>query len=54
MSIAYCNEFLRECTESKLHDRGVYNEMKDDYLNYRAEAYLIRAREYLNNSLLRC
>ena len=35
MSIAYCNEFLRECTEGKLQDRGLWDEMKDDYLNYR-------------------
>lgn len=46
MSIAYCNELLRECTETKLHDRGVYEEMKDDYLYYRAEASFIRAYCY--------
>ena len=46
MSIAYCNEFLRECTEGKLQDRGLWDEMKDDYLNYRAEARFIRAYCY--------
>lgn len=46
MSIAYCNEFLRECTQSKLQERGLWDEMKDDYLNYRAEARFIRAYCY--------
>lgn len=46
MSIAYCNEFLRESTESKLNERGLYNEMKDEYLYYRAEASFIRAYCY--------
>lgn len=46
MSIAYCNELLRECTEAKLHERGVYEEMKDDYRYYRAEATFIRAYCY--------
>lgn len=46
MAIAYCNEFLRECTESKLQSRGLWNEMKDDYLTYRAEARFIRAYCY--------
>ncbi len=46
MSIAYCNEFLRESTESKLNERGLYNEMKDEYLYYRAEATFIRAYCY--------
>lgn len=46
MSIAYCNEFLRECTQSKLQDRGLWDQMKDDYLNYRAEARFIRAYCY--------
>ncbi|MCD8387284.1 MAG: RagB/SusD family nutrient uptake outer membrane protein [Bacteroidales bacterium] len=47
MSIAYCNEFLRECTEGKLHHYGLYEHFKDDYLNYRAEARLIRAYCYV-------
>ncbi len=46
MSIAYCDEILRECTEGKLNDRGLWNEMKDDYLAYRAEARFIRAYCY--------
>ncbi len=46
MSIAYCNEFLRECTPDKMQDRGVWNDMSADYLNYRAEARFIRAYCY--------
>ena len=46
MSIAYCDEMLRECTEDKLNSRGLWNEMKDDYTYYRAEARFIRAYCY--------
>lgn len=46
MSIAYCDEILRECTESKLESRGLWDEMKDDYTFYRAEARFIRAYCY--------
>ncbi len=46
MSIAYCNEFLRECTASKLQSRGLWNQFQNDYLSYRAEARLIRAYCY--------
>lgn len=46
MSIAYCNELLRECTEDKLKSRGLWNEMKGDYMAYRAEARFIRAYCY--------
>lgn len=46
MTIAYTNEILRECTESKLQERGVWDALKDDYLNYRAEARFIRAYCY--------
>ena len=46
MSIAYCNEFLRECTEEKLKDRGLWEELRGDYLTYRAEARFIRAYAY--------
>ena len=46
MSIAYCNEFLRECTESKLKERGLWEKLGDDYLAYRAEARFIRAYAY--------
>lgn len=47
MSIAYCNEMLRECTEDKLQSRGVWNELKDECQYYRAEARLIRAYCYV-------
>ncbi len=46
MAIAYCNEFLRECTEDNMKDRGVYDEMANDYRAYRAEARFIRAYCY--------
>lgn len=46
MSINYCNELLRECTESKLKERGVYDALKDEYAYYRAEARFIRAYAY--------
>lgn len=46
MSIAYCNELLRECTPAKLQQRGVWEEMQDDYAGYRAEARFIRAYCY--------
>lgn len=46
MSIAYCNEILRECTEDKIKGRGLWEEMQDDYLYYRAEARFIRAYCY--------
>lgn len=46
MSINYCNEFLRESTENKLRDRGLYDELKDEISYYRAEARFIRAYCY--------
>jgi hypothetical protein len=46
MSIAYCDEMLRECTESKLRDRGLWNDMQNDYNFYRAEARFIRVYCY--------
>nr|WP_321374890.1 RagB/SusD family nutrient uptake outer membrane protein [uncultured Bacteroides sp.] len=46
MSIAYCDELLRECTEEKLKDRGLWEEMKDEYISYRAESRFIRAYCY--------
>lgn len=46
MAISYCNEFLRECTEEKMIDRGVYDALKNEYEYYRAEARLIRAYCY--------
>lgn len=46
MTINYCNEFINECTESKLKDRGVYDQLKDEYQYYVAEARFIRAYCY--------
>ncbi len=46
MAIGYCNEFLRECTEGKMKDRGVYEALASEYEYYRAEARLIRAYCY--------
>lgn len=46
ISINICNEFLSECTESKLKSRGVYDDLKDEYEYFRAEARLIRAYAY--------
>ena len=46
MAIAYCNEFLRECTEDKLRARGLWEEMGADFEAYRAEARFIRAYCY--------
>lgn len=46
MTIAYTNEILRECTESKLQERGVWEALKNDYIHYRAEARFIRAYCY--------
>lgn len=46
MSIAYCNEFLRECTHDKLQERGLYGELGSHCDEYRAEARMIRAYCY--------
>ncbi len=46
MSIAYCNEFLREFTEDKLQSRGLWNDFQSNYAAYRAEARFIRAYCY--------
>lgn len=46
MAINYCNEFIRECTEDKLRERVVYEELKDEYQYYVAEARFIRAYCY--------
>lgn len=45
--INYCNEFLKQCTESKLRDRGLYEEMKNDFEYYRSEVRIIRAYCYM-------
>lgn len=46
MSIAYCNEFLRECTPDKLQDRGLYDQLGSHCFEYRAEVKMIRAYCY--------
>ncbi|MCI1779811.1 MAG: RagB/SusD family nutrient uptake outer membrane protein [Bacteroidales bacterium] len=46
LSIGYCNEFLRQCTEEKLKSRGLYDQLSDVYKQYRSEARLIRAYCY--------
>lgn len=46
MTINYCNELLRETTEEKLRDRGVYEALANEYEYYRAEARFIRAYCY--------
>lgn len=46
MAINYCNEFIRECTESKLKERGVYDALKNEFKHYVAEARFIRAYCY--------
>lgn len=46
MTISYCNEFLRESTESKLNERKLFEELKNDIPFYRAEVRFIRAYCY--------
>ena len=46
MTIAYCNEVLRECTESKMKSRGVWDALGAECPYYRAEARFIRAYAY--------
>lgn len=46
MAIAYCNEFLRECTPDKLQSRGLWDELGPKCNEYRAEARMIRAYCY--------
>jgi hypothetical protein len=46
MTISYCNEFLRESTDSKLKDRKLYEELKNIIPYYRAETRFIRAYCY--------
>ena len=47
MAIAYSNEFLRECTQDALESRGLWNDFKDSYQQYRAEVKMIRAYCYV-------
>lgn len=46
MTIAYCNEILRECTEDKLKGRGLWDKMGRECATYRAEARFLRAYCY--------
>lgn len=46
MSIAYCNELLRQCTEEKLKSRGLWDQLGGECTSYRAEARFIRAYCY--------
>lgn len=46
MAIAYCNELLRECTESNLQSRGLWDQLGGECASYRAEARFIRAYCY--------
>lgn len=46
MTIAYCNEMLRECTEGKLRDRGLWDKLGSELTAYRAEVRFIRAYCY--------
>ena len=44
--VTLCNEFIRETTDSKLDDRGVSGELRDEIGYYRAEARFLRALSY--------
>jgi hypothetical protein len=44
--ISICNEFLRETTESKLNERGVSAELRQEINVFRAEARFLRALSY--------
>lgn len=46
LSVALANNFLRETTEDKLNSRNVSDAVKNDVLEYRAEARLMRAMAY--------
>lgn len=48
MTIAYCNEILRECTEDKLKQRGLWDELGSECDSYRAEAQFLRAYCYVS------
>lgn len=48
MTIAYCNEILRECTEDKLKQRGLWEELGSECDSYRAEARFLRAYCYVS------
>ncbi len=46
MTIAYCDEYLRQCTEENLKARGVWGDLQNDYLAQRAEVRFLRAYCY--------
>ncbi|MGX5687824.1 RagB/SusD family nutrient uptake outer membrane protein [Arcticibacter tournemirensis] len=46
MNVAYANEFLRETTDSKLEERGVPADLKNQIKTYRAEVRALRALNY--------
>lgn len=46
MTIAYCNEFLREASDEKLRSRGLFDKMQGNVGFYRAEARFIRSYCY--------
>ena len=46
MTIAYCNEILRECTDEKIAERGLKAQLGDEVATYRAEVRFIRAYCY--------
>ncbi|MCQ2351632.1 MAG: RagB/SusD family nutrient uptake outer membrane protein [Paludibacteraceae bacterium] len=46
LTIAYCNEYLRETTTEKMNSRGIRATIQENVKNYRAEVRLIRAMNY--------
>lgn len=46
MTIAYCNEVIRECTEAGMKSHGVWDELGNECPYYNAEARFIRAYCY--------
>jgi hypothetical protein len=46
MTIAYCNEYLRQTDDSKLSERNVEDALKETVQTYRAEVRAIRAMKY--------
>ncbi|MCC8187555.1 MAG: RagB/SusD family nutrient uptake outer membrane protein [Bacteroides sp.] len=46
LTIAYCNEYLRETTPEKLESRGIDNDTRSKVAVYREEARLLRAMNY--------
>lgn len=47
MTIAYCNEMLRQCTTDKLQSRGLADSLGEECPCYRAEARFLRAYCYV-------